>query len=84
VKITQVTVNVLRVPVDRPYVAGGRTVDANWHVLARITTSDGVEGIGYIVYPRPDLMTTIGTAARELAPISTRSDSRVLRMIWPM
>lgn len=65
-KIAQVAVNVLRVPVDRPYVAGGRTVDANWHVLARITTSDGVEGIGYVVYPRPDLMTTIGHAAREL------------------
>jgi L-alanine-DL-glutamate epimerase-like enolase superfamily enzyme len=65
-KITQVAVNVLCVPVDRPYSAGGRTVDANWHVLARITTSDGVEGIGYIVYPRPDLMTTIGQAAREL------------------
>jgi L-alanine-DL-glutamate epimerase-like enolase superfamily enzyme len=66
VKITQVAVNVLRVPVDPPYVAGGRTVDANWHVLARITTSDGVEGVGYIVYPRPDLMTTICHAAREL------------------
>ena len=65
-KITQVAVNVLRVPVDRPYVAGGRTVDANWHVLARIATSDGVEGVGYVVYPRPDLMTTIGHAAREL------------------
>jgi L-alanine-DL-glutamate epimerase-like enolase superfamily enzyme len=66
VKITQVAVNVLRVPVDPPYVAGGRTVDANWHVLARITTSDGVEGVGYIVYPRPDLMTAICHAAREL------------------
>jgi L-alanine-DL-glutamate epimerase-like enolase superfamily enzyme len=66
VKITQVTVNVLRVPVERPYTAGGRTVDANWHVLARITTSDGVDGFGYVVYPRPDLMTTIGHAAREL------------------
>ena len=65
-KITKVDVNVLKVPVDRPYVAGGRTVDANWHVLARLTTSDGVEGIGYIVYPRPDLMTVIGRAAREL------------------
>jgi L-alanine-DL-glutamate epimerase-like enolase superfamily enzyme len=65
-KITQVAVNVLRVPVDRPYVAGGRTVDANWHVLARLTTSDGIEGVGYIVYPRPDLMTTIAHAAREL------------------
>jgi L-alanine-DL-glutamate epimerase-like enolase superfamily enzyme len=65
-KITRVAVDVLRVPVDRPYVAGGRTVDANWHVLARITTSDGVQGIGYVVYPRPDLMTTIAHAAREL------------------
>ena len=65
-KITQVAVDVLRVPVDRPYLAGGRTVDANWHVLARITTSDGIEGLGYIVYPRPDLMTAIGQAAREL------------------
>ncbi len=65
-KITQVAVDVLRVPVERPYVAGGRTVDANWHVLARLTTSDGVEGFGYIVYPRPDLMPAIGAAAREL------------------
>jgi L-alanine-DL-glutamate epimerase-like enolase superfamily enzyme len=66
VKITQVAVNVLKVPVDRPYVAAGRTVDANWHVLARVTTSDGIEGVGYIVYPRPDLMTAICHAAREL------------------
>jgi len=66
VKITQVAVNVLRVPVAHPYVAAGRTVDANWHVLARVTTSDGVEGVGYIVYPRPDLMTAICHAAREL------------------
>jgi len=66
VKITEIAVNVLKVPVDRPYVAAGRTVDANWHVLARVTTSDGVEGVGYIVYPRPDLMTAICHAAREL------------------
>jgi L-alanine-DL-glutamate epimerase-like enolase superfamily enzyme len=66
VKITHVAVDVLRVPVDRPYAAGGRMVDAHWHVLARIATSDGVEGIGYVVYPRPDLMTTIGHATREL------------------
>lgn len=65
-KITQVAVSVLRVPVDRPYLAAGRTVDANWHVLARVRTSDGVEGVGYIVYPRPDLMAAIGHAAREL------------------
>jgi len=66
VKISKLDVSVLRVPVDQPYTAGGRVVDANWHVLARVTTSDGVEGIGYIVYPRPDLMTAIAQAAREL------------------
>ena len=65
-KITEVAVSVLRVPVDRPYQAAGRTVDANWHVLARVRTSDGVSGLGYIVYPRPDLMVAIGHAAREL------------------
>lgn len=64
-KITQVDVSVLRVPVDHPYVAGERST-RTWHVLARVTTSDGVEGVGYIVYPRPDLMTAIGHAAREL------------------
>jgi L-alanine-DL-glutamate epimerase-like enolase superfamily enzyme len=66
VKIARVAVNVLRVPVERPYVAGGRTVDANWHVLARIATAGGVEGFGYVVYPRPDLMNAIAGAAREL------------------
>jgi L-talarate/galactarate dehydratase len=65
-KITTVSVSVLRVPVEHPYTAGGRTVDANWHVMARVATSGGAEGIGYIVYPRPDLMTAIGQAAREL------------------
>lgn len=65
-KITRVTVNVLKVPVEQAYVAGGRPVDANWHVLARITTADGVEGAGYVVYPRPDLMTAVAQAAREL------------------
>jgi L-alanine-DL-glutamate epimerase-like enolase superfamily enzyme len=66
VKIATVTVDVLRVPVARPYLAGGRTVVAHWHVLARLRTSDGVEGAGYIVYPHGDLMSTIATAAREL------------------
>ena len=65
-KITQVAVERGAGSRRSPYLAGGRAVDANWHVLARITTSDGVEGIGYIVYPRPDLMTAIGHAAREL------------------
>src|SRR5262249_36008784 len=62
----QVAVDVLRVPVERAYVAGERAGDANWHVLARVTTSDGVPGFGYVVYPRPELMTAVGHGAREL------------------
>ena len=65
--ITHVTVDVLRVAVANPYVAAGRQVDANWHVLARLTTSDGVEGFGYIVYPRGELIPAIAQAARELS-----------------
>ena len=64
--ITHVEVEVLRVAVEHAYVAAGRQVDANWHVLARVTTADGVQGIGYIVYPRGDLMPAIAQATREL------------------
>jgi L-alanine-DL-glutamate epimerase-like enolase superfamily enzyme len=65
-QVTDVTVDVLQVPVERSYVAAGRPVDANWHVLARIATADGIQGVGYIVYPRRDLMTAIAQATREL------------------
>jgi L-alanine-DL-glutamate epimerase-like enolase superfamily enzyme len=49
VDVTGVTVEVLQVPVEYPYTAAGRRVDSNWHVLARVTTDDGIEGAGYIV-----------------------------------
>lgn len=65
-RVEKVVVDVLRVPVDQTYLAAGRSVDANWHVLARVGTTDGIEGIGYIVYPRRDLMTAVATATREL------------------
>jgi L-alanine-DL-glutamate epimerase-like enolase superfamily enzyme len=54
--------------VDR-YVAAGRTVVANWHVVARITTTDGVEGFGYIVKLGPQLVPAIAQATRELGEI---------------
>ena len=66
-KIRKITVDVLRVMVDNAYVAAGRQVDANWHVLARVTTADGIEGIGYIVYLRGDLMRAIAQATHELS-----------------
>ena len=65
-KIASVAVDILEVPVEDAYVAAGRTVDANWHVVARIRTTDGVEGFGYVVKLGPQLMQPIAHAAREL------------------
>lgn len=65
-KITNVTVDVLQVPIEHTYVAAGRQVSANWHVLARLTTADGVQGHGYIVSPRDGLVASVAQATREL------------------
>src|SRR5919199_6020323 len=43
-KVTAVAVDALQTPVEHPYIAAGRRVDANWHILARITTDDGSQG----------------------------------------
>jgi L-alanine-DL-glutamate epimerase-like enolase superfamily enzyme len=66
VNITAVDVEVLQVPVEHAYVAAGRQIEDNWHVLARVTTDDGIEGIGYIVSNRGDLVRVVGQATREL------------------
>jgi L-alanine-DL-glutamate epimerase-like enolase superfamily enzyme len=68
-KVEQVKVSVVKVPPDRPYQAGGRTVDAYWHVLAEIRTSDGIEGFGYLVALNASLVQSIATATRELAQV---------------
>ena len=68
-KISRVAVDILEVPVEDSYVAAGRRIDANWHVVARITTSDGVEGFGYIVKLGPQLVHAIAQATRELGEI---------------
>ena len=65
-KVEHVEVSVVRVPPDTPYQAGGRTVDAYWHVLARIRTSDGVSGFGYIVALNAALVQSVASASREL------------------
>src|SRR5438128_4424913 len=66
VQISSVEVDTLFVPVTRPYSAGGRQVTGNWHVLARLTTSDGVQGHGYIVALRQGLVAAVAQATREL------------------
>ena len=48
-KIKTIDVKVLKVPLDQPYTAAGRAVGANWHVMAEVTTEDGITGFGYIV-----------------------------------
>ena len=65
-KITGVAVDVLKIPVEHPYEVVGRAIDSNWHVLARITTDDGIQGFGYIVNQRRELMASIAQASREL------------------
>jgi L-alanine-DL-glutamate epimerase-like enolase superfamily enzyme len=70
-KIKSVNVRVLSVPLDEPYSAGGRAVGANWHVMAEVTTEDGVVGFGYIVALNQLFIATVAAAARELAPLLT-------------
>src|ERR1700712_2270304 len=70
-KIKSIDVRVLKVPLDQPYSAGGRAVGANWHVMAEITTEDGVTGFGYIFALNQMFLGTVGAATRELAPLLT-------------
>jgi len=66
VKVKAVAVDIVQVPVEEPYVAAGRRVEGNWHVLARVTSSDGIEGMGYIVSLRQELVSAVAQATQEL------------------
>jgi L-alanine-DL-glutamate epimerase-like enolase superfamily enzyme len=81
-KIRSVSVKVLKVPLDQPYRAGGRAVGANWHVMAEVTTDDGVTGFGYIVALNGLFIQTVATAARELAPLMTGMRVDAPEAIW--
>lgn len=81
-KIESVAVEVLRIPVTNAYLAAGRAVDANWHVLARVRTADGIEGVGYIVQPRGDLMRPIASASAELGEHLVGGDPRNVEQLW--
>jgi len=70
VKVTSVEVDILQVPVARPYSAGGRQVTSNWHVLARVTTSDGVQGHGYIVALRQGLVGAVVVKTARLLKVA--------------
>jgi L-alanine-DL-glutamate epimerase-like enolase superfamily enzyme len=68
-KIEKVKVSVLRVVPSTPYEAAGKTVDAYWHVLAEIMTSDGVRGFGYTVAPGTSMVPAMASATRELSQV---------------
>ena len=59
--ISSASVEMLKIPVTDGYQAAGRAVDANWHVLVRVRTADGIEGVGYIFQPRGELVGACGS-----------------------
>ena len=65
-KITRVSVEVLETPVTLEYVAAGNAVSSNWHVLARIDTDEGIQGIGFAVATRGGLVRPLAQTAAEL------------------
>ncbi|HKA40508.1 MAG TPA: mandelate racemase/muconate lactonizing enzyme family protein [Burkholderiales bacterium] len=68
-KIEAAKVSVLRVLPAKPYEAAGKIVDAFWHVLAEVTTSDGVKGFGYMVALSSSMVPAVASAARELSQV---------------
>ena len=81
-EITDVQVEILKVTLERTYAAGGRKVDGNWHVLARVTTSDGTEGFGYVVKQREDLVRAIAVATQELGQNLIGMDVMNVEAAW--
>ena len=65
-KIDRVTVEVLETPVELQYAAAGHSVSSNWHVLSRVYTDEGVQGIGFAVATRPTLVKALAQTAQEL------------------
>ena len=68
-EITRLTVEVLDTPLESGYVAAGNAVSSNYHILSRIETKSGVQGIGFAVATRPALVKSVAAAARELGQL---------------
>jgi L-alanine-DL-glutamate epimerase-like enolase superfamily enzyme len=66
-KVAAVEVSLLSVPLDRPYRIPMGDITHKWHVLAQVTTTDGVVGFGYDVVIQQALVRPIAAAARELS-----------------
>jgi len=68
-KIQRVTVEVLETPLSSQYTAGGNAVSSNWHILARVYTEDGIQGIGFNVALRATLVKAAAHACQELGDL---------------
>ncbi|WP_158931013.1 mandelate racemase/muconate lactonizing enzyme family protein [Acidisphaera sp. S103] len=68
-KINSVTIDLLKVPLEKPYVAAGKPVDSYWHVLSRVATADGTVGFGYVVVLNDSLVRALVHATRELGQL---------------
>ncbi len=68
-RIDSVSIEVLETPVSLEYTAAGHDVASNWHVLARLRTDDGVEGVGWVVANRGSLVRAMASAAAELGDL---------------
>ena len=68
-RIASVTVDLLKVPLVQPYMAAGKKISEYWHVLARVTTEDGIEGFGYVVLLNAALVKPLADATRELSQL---------------
>ena len=65
-KIAQVKVDLLNVPLERPFQAAGREVRNYWYVVAHVLTSDDVAGFGYVIMLQDELVPSLAAATREL------------------
>ena len=69
--ITGVSIEILETPVSLPYTAAGHAVASNWHLLARLRTDTGIDGIGWVVANRGGLVRAMASAAAELGSLLT-------------
>jgi L-alanine-DL-glutamate epimerase-like enolase superfamily enzyme len=68
-RIKEVAVDLLKVPLEKPYLAVGKKITDYWHVLVRIKTQDDIEGFGYVVLLNDSLVRPLADATRELGQL---------------
>jgi len=82
VRIKEVVVDLLKVPLQEPYVAVGKKITDYWHVLARVRTADGIEGFGYVVLLSDSLVRPLADATRELGQLMVGMSIFEAEAVW--